>query len=67
MPVRSRSKAHRLPWLSNEAPRVLAGLSSYPSDLPNPDPGPTLSVLTRDGRDVLAYLDGHGSWIRWLA
>jgi len=54
-------------WLSNEAPRVLAGLPFFPSVLPKPDPGPTPSVLTRNGKDVLAYLDGHGSWIRWLA
>jgi hypothetical protein len=54
-------------WLSQEGPGVLADLPGFPRSLPDPDPGPEPFVLTRDGRQVLAYTDGHGAWIRWLA
>jgi hypothetical protein len=54
-------------WLSNEAPGVLAGLPGFPRDLPPPDPGPTPFLLARDGQQALAYTDGHGTWLRWLA
>jgi len=45
-------------WLSNEAPGVLPGsakASRVRSEF----------VLVRDGRDVLAYTDPHGSWVEW--
>ena len=47
-------------WLSNEAPGVVPGISApaYPG-------GP--SVLIRDGDTPLAYTDGHGVWVQWLA
>jgi hypothetical protein len=52
----------RLPavWLSNEAPGVVPGISAprYPD-------GPFL--LIRDGTTPLAYTDGHGAWVQWLA
>lgn len=54
-------------WLSNEAPRVLAHLPGFPADLPDPDRGPAPFLLTRGGREPLAFVDGHGAWIRWLA
>ncbi|HXP56639.1 MAG TPA: DUF2332 domain-containing protein [Streptosporangiaceae bacterium] len=54
-------------WLSNEAPRVLSHLPGFPAELPAPDPGPSPFLLTRDGREALAFTDGHGAWIRWLA
>ena len=47
-------------WLSQEGPKVLAGVpvAAYPGD-------PYL--LVRDGRTPLAFADGHGSWLHWLA
>jgi hypothetical protein len=54
-------------WLSNEAPGVLSALPGFPADLPDPDPGPAPFLLTRAGRDPLAYVDSHGTWLRWLA
>jgi hypothetical protein len=54
-------------WLSNEAPGVLSHLPGFPSDLPAPDPGPAPFLLTRGGREPLAFVDGHGAWIRWFA
>jgi len=53
-------------WLAQEGPDVLSGLPGFPGVLPAPEPGPTPFLLTRDGREALAYVDGHGSWIRWL-
>jgi hypothetical protein len=53
-------------WLAQEDPGVLSGLPGFPGVLPAPEPGPTPFLLTRDGREALAYVDGHGSWIRWL-
>ena len=52
----------RLPcvWLSNEAPGVVPGVS-----LPRRPGGPFL--LIRDGETPLAYVDGHGVWVEWLA
>lgn len=54
-------------WLANEGPEVLSHLPGFPADLPDPDPGPTPFLLTRGGREALAYTDGHGSWVRWFA
>jgi hypothetical protein len=54
-------------WLSQEDPNVLADLPGFPAGLPAPDSGPTTFLLTRGGRHPLAYADGHGTWIRWLA
>jgi hypothetical protein len=53
-------------WLSSEGPNVLAGLPGFPRELPAPDPGPAPVLLTRDGRKALAFVDGHGAWIRWF-
>jgi hypothetical protein len=53
-------------WLSSESPTVLSGLPGAPRQLPAPDPGPAPALLTRDGRKPLAYVDGHGAWIRWF-
>jgi hypothetical protein len=53
-------------WLSNESPSVLSGLPGFPPELPTPDPGPAPALLTRDGRKALAFVDGHGAWIRWF-
>ena len=47
-------------WLSNEAPGVVPGIS-----LPRRPGGPFL--LIRDGETPLAYTDGHGAWVEWLA
>jgi len=47
-------------WLSNEAPGVVPGIS-----VPACPGGPFL--LIRDGDTPLAYTDGHGAWVRWLA
>jgi len=53
-------------WLAQEDPQVLSGLPGFPRTLPAPEPGPTSFLLTRGGREALAYADGHGTWIRWL-
>ena len=53
-------------WLAQEDPDVVAGLPGFPGAVPAPPPGPTSFLLTRDGREALAYADGHGTWIRWL-
>jgi hypothetical protein len=50
----------RAVWLSNEAPGVVPGISA-----PRCPGGPFL--LIRDGATPLAYTDGHGAWVRWLA
>jgi hypothetical protein len=47
-------------WLSNEAPGVLP-------DVPVPDYQGGPFVLVRDGRTPLAFTDGHGAWLHWLA
>jgi hypothetical protein len=47
-------------WLSNEAPGVVPGISA-----PRRAGGPFL--LVRDGDTPLAYTDGHGVWVEWLA
>jgi Uncharacterized protein conserved in bacteria (DUF2332) len=36
------------------------------SIVPAPDAGPAPALLTRGGRQPLAYVDGHGTWIRWF-
>jgi hypothetical protein len=46
-------------WLSNEGSGVLPGLAS--------DPGPSSFVLVRNGEEVLARTDPHGTWLEWLA
>jgi hypothetical protein len=35
--------------------------------LPPPDTNGMCYLLTRGGRDALAYADAHGTWIRWFA
>ncbi|MBV9794879.1 MAG: DUF2332 domain-containing protein [Actinobacteria bacterium] len=54
-------------WLPNEGPQVLAHLPGFPARLPAPDPGPAPFLLTRGGREALAFTDGHGAWIRWFS
>lgn len=60
-------------WLAQESPAVMS--SSVPGFVPAPPtspapftapPGGMAYVLTRNGRDALAYADGHGSWLSWL-
>jgi hypothetical protein len=46
-------------WLSNEGSGVLPGLAA--------DPGPSSFLLVRDGEEVLARTDPHGTWLEWLA
>ena len=46
-------------WIANEAPGVVR--NAVPS---RPSRG---FMLVRDGRDLLARSDPHGSWIEWLA
>ncbi|GAA4932942.1 uncharacterized protein DUF2332 [Actinomycetospora succinea] len=54
-------------WLANESASVLADLPSPPpTDLPDPPPGPAPFLLARDGREPLAWVDGHGAWLQWL-
>jgi hypothetical protein len=47
-------------WLSNEGPQVLPEVTVPPYQ------GAPF-VLVRDGRTVLAFADGHGAWLDWLA
>ena len=54
-------------WIAQETPRVMADLATYSAPLPPPDANPWCYVLTRGGRDALAYADAHGTWIRWIA
>jgi hypothetical protein len=44
-------------WLSIEAPGVVASLNS--------DQGGGGFLLGRDGREVLAHTDPHGTWLHW--
>jgi hypothetical protein len=59
-------------WLAQESPAVMSSLPDFsrtPPTSPAPftaPPGGMTYVLTRDGRDPLAYADGHGTWISWL-
>jgi len=46
-------------WLSNEGDGVLPGLAT--------GPGPACFLLVRDGEEVLARTDPHGTWLDWLA
>ncbi len=48
-------------WLSNEAPGVLPG-PEQPTGAPE-----HAFALVRDGRELLAYTDSHGTWIDWQA
>jgi hypothetical protein len=47
-------------WLSNEAPGVVPGLG-FTEFLEG------TFVLGQDGRTPLAFTDGHGAWLQWLA
>jgi hypothetical protein len=47
-------------WLSNEAPGVVPGL-------PTGHRGGEKFVLIRDGTEVIAYTDGHGTSVEWLS
>jgi hypothetical protein len=46
-------------WLSNEAPGIVAGVKS------DRDDGGFL--LIRNGRELLACSDPHGTWLHWVA
>jgi hypothetical protein len=46
-------------WLSNEGDGVLPDLAT--------GPGPACFLLVRDGEEVLARTDPHGTWLDWLA
>ena len=46
-------------WLSNEGSGVLPGLGA--------DPGLASFLLVRNGKEVLARTDPHGTWLEWLA
>jgi hypothetical protein len=46
-------------WLSNEGDEVLPGLTT--------EPGKASFLLVRDGEEVLARTDPHGTWLEWLA
>ena len=54
----------RLRWISNEAPGVVAPLTT---DQAPPDWAPMkrFYVLGLDGEDALALTDPHGSWLAW--
>ena len=54
-------------WFSQEHPAALSDLPRFPRDLPVLEPGLSAFLLTRDGREVLAYTDSYGTWIRWFA
>jgi hypothetical protein len=47
-------------WLSNEAPGVVLD----PQAAPERD---AAFVLVKDGTTPLAFADGHGGWLQWLA
>lgn len=49
----------RCHWVSNEAPRVLPGVTAS-----GPPPGSATFVLGLDGRAV-AWTHGHGRWMTW--
>ncbi len=46
-------------WLSNEGSGVLPGLTN--------EPGPASFLLVRDGKEVGARAEPHGTWLEWLA
>jgi hypothetical protein len=46
-------------WLANEGPRVLPGMGAQADD--------GKFALVRDGTEVLARTDPHGTWFEWLA
>jgi hypothetical protein len=46
-------------WLSNEGDGVLPGVAT--------GPGPATFLLVRDGEEVLAHTDPHGTWLEWFA
>jgi hypothetical protein len=46
-------------WLSNEGAGVLPDIVTAP--------GPPSFQLVRDGRELLARTDPHGTWLEWLA
>ena len=50
-------------WLAQESPTVMS--STVPGFAPAAPPAGMAYVLTRDGRDALAYADGHGTWLSW--
>lgn len=49
-------------WLSNEAP----GVVPLPAGEAHPV-GDDAFALVRDGRELLAYTDSHGTWLDWIA
>jgi len=53
-------------WISNEAPRVVPATGS-PGHAVASLYGNQCFALMRDGRGPLAFTDGHGTWLHWLA
>lgn len=51
-------------WLSNEGPRVLAGIGVLPGA--SASASRSAFLLARDGR-ALAFADPHGTWLDWAA
>jgi hypothetical protein len=51
-------------WISNEAPGVLPGTAS--PDIAGLSPGRECFVLVKNGTQVIARTDGHGTWLEWL-
>lgn len=49
-------------WLSNEAPGVVGPAEPIPAGA-----GRRSFVLVRDGHEVLAATDSHGTWIAWAS
>jgi hypothetical protein len=45
-------------WLSNEGDGVLPGVAT--------GPGPPCFLLVRNGEEVLARTDPHGTWLEWV-
>jgi hypothetical protein len=52
-------------WLSQEGLDVMSVVPGFPSSLAGVEPSGSCYLLTRDGREPLAYADSHGTWIRW--
>ena len=52
-------------WISNEVPGVLPG-TAFP-DIARLSPSRECFVLVKDGTQMIARTDGHGTWLEWLS